>query len=79
MQQLVLTQTGMIVMPIGLFIFVRVFEGVSVQKPDVQGWTARAEVHWIAPQIGQAIIAFGLMLAFNSIQNLSVVRGEVRA
>lgn len=53
--QLVMTQTGMCLMPIGLLIF---------------GWTAHAEVHWIAPQIGMAIVALGLMLAFNSIQNL---------
>lgn len=42
-------------MPIGLLIF---------------GWTARAQTHWIGPQFGQVIVALGLMLAFNSIQNL---------
>ncbi|RXK41266.1 hypothetical protein M231_01416 [Tremella mesenterica] len=55
--RLVLTQTGMIILPVGLFIF---------------GWTAHAEVHWIAPQIGQCLIALGLMMAFNSIQNFIV-------
>jgi DHA1 family multidrug resistance protein-like MFS transporter len=55
MIQLVMTQSGMIIMPIGILIL---------------GWTARAETHWIGPQIGQAIAALGLMLAFNSIQHL---------
>ncbi|GFZ42665.1 hypothetical protein JCM24511_00382 [Saitozyma sp. JCM 24511] len=55
--RLVMTQTGMCLMPIGLFIF---------------GWTANAEVHWIAPQIGMCVVAIGLMLAFNSIQNFIV-------
>jgi hypothetical protein len=35
-------------------------------------WTARAETHWIGPQIGQVLTAVGLMLAFNSIQHLWV-------
>lgn len=55
--RLVLTQIGMCLMPIGLLIF---------------GWTAHAETHWIGPQIGQVVIALGLMLAFNSIQNFIV-------
>jgi len=46
----------MFLMPVGLLIF---------------AWTAQAEIHWIAPQIGMAFVAIGLMLAFNSIQNLS--------
>ncbi|CAD6583670.1 MAG: hypothetical protein TREMPRED_003613 [Tremellales sp. Tagirdzhanova-0007] len=55
--RLVLTQIGMILMPIGLLIF---------------SWTAHAETHWIGPQIGQVLIGLGLMLAFNSIQNFIV-------
>ena len=55
--RLVLTQIGMVIMPIGLFIF---------------GWTAQAETHWIGPMVGQTAIALGLMLAFNSIQNFFV-------
>lgn len=55
--RLVLTQIGMIIMPIGLVVF---------------GWTAHAEVHWMGPLVGQALIAFGLMLAFNSIQNFII-------
>ena len=58
MSQLVLTQIGMIICPIGMFIL---------------GWTADAQTHWIGPQIGSAILLFGLTLAFNSIQNLSVI------
>lgn len=53
--RLILTQTGMIIMPVGLFIF---------------GWTAHAEVHWMGPQVGMALTALGLMLSFNSLQNL---------
>lgn len=53
--RLVLTQIGMCIMPIGLFIF---------------GWTAHAEVHWMGPFVGQAVMGIGLMLAFNTIQNL---------
>jgi len=58
MSQLVLTQIGMIICPIGMFIL---------------GWTADARTHWIGPQIGTTILLFGLTLAFNSIQNLSVI------
>ena len=58
MSQLVLTQIGMIICPIGMFIL---------------GWTADAQTHWIGPQIGSAILLFGLTLAFNSIQNLLVI------
>lgn len=53
----VLTQIGSILLPIGLFIF---------------GWTAQAQTHWIGPAIGQTILSFGCMLAFNSIQNFLV-------
>lgn len=53
----VLTQIGTILLPVGLFIF---------------GWTAQAETHWIGPVIGQVILSFGCMLAFNSIQNFLV-------
>jgi DHA1 family multidrug resistance protein-like MFS transporter len=49
-----MTQLGMLNMPIVLFIF---------------GWTADAQVHWIAPQIGLVFVALGLMLAFMSLQN----------
>ncbi|KAL0252407.1 hypothetical protein I308_101798 [Cryptococcus tetragattii IND107] len=55
--RLVLTQIGMCIMPIGLFIF---------------GWTAQAEVHWMGPFMGQAVMGIGLMLAFNTIQNFFV-------
>lgn len=55
--KLVLTQIGMIICPIGMFIL---------------GWTAESQTHWIGPQIGTAILLFGLTLAFNSIQNLFV-------
>ncbi|TXT08900.1 hypothetical protein VHUM_03028 [Vanrija humicola] len=51
--RLLLTQVGITLMPIGLFIF---------------GWTAHAEVHWIAPMIGQVILSYGTMLAFNTLQ-----------
>ncbi|GAA6044187.1 hypothetical protein JCM8097_006444 [Rhodosporidiobolus ruineniae] len=51
--RLVLTQIGMLVFPLGLVIW---------------AWTAQAETHWTGPVIGSAIFAFGLMLAFNSIQ-----------
>jgi drug/metabolite transporter (DMT)-like permease len=52
--RLVLTQIGMLIMPLGLLIF---------------GWTAHAQTHWIGPLVAQAVIAYGLMVAFNSIQN----------
>ncbi|WWC97077.1 hypothetical protein V866_003954 [Kwoniella sp. B9012] len=55
--RLVLTQTGMIIMPIGLFIY---------------GWTANSHTHWIAPIIGQYLIGIGLVLPFNTIQNFLV-------
>lgn len=52
--RLVVTQAGMFIFPVGLLIW---------------GWTAEAEVHWMGPIIGSAVFAYGLMLAFNSIQN----------
>ncbi|WRT65586.1 uncharacterized protein IL334_002531 [Kwoniella shivajii] len=55
--RLVLTQIGMILLPIGLFIY---------------GWTADSQTHWIAPIIGQYIIGVGLVLPFNTIQNFLV-------
>ncbi|WWC87768.1 uncharacterized protein L201_002660 [Kwoniella dendrophila CBS 6074] len=55
--RLVLTARGMILMPIGLFIY---------------GWTANSQTHWIAPIIGQWIIGIGLVLPFNTIQNFLV-------
>ncbi|GAA5991332.1 hypothetical protein JCM10908_003262 [Rhodotorula pacifica] len=51
--RLVVTQVGMVIFPVGLFIF---------------GWTAHAETHWIAPMIGSVIFSYGLMLCFNSLQ-----------
>ena len=56
-------------MPIGLLIFVS-GRGCIGLAAKAQGWTLHAEVFWIAPQIGMALIAVGLMLAFNSIQTL---------
>lgn len=44
---------GSIMLPIGLFI---------------TGWTARANVHWIAPDIGIAIVGGGTVLIFQGIQ-----------
>lgn len=44
---------GMVVFPIGLLIW---------------AWTAQAQTFWLGPVIGSAIFAYGLMLAFNSIQ-----------
>ncbi|GAA97794.1 uncharacterized protein L969DRAFT_52281 [Mixia osmundae IAM 14324] len=55
--RLILTQIGVILLPIGLLIF---------------GWSAEANTHWIVPQIGSFLFALGLMLAFNSIQNYIV-------
>lgn len=43
----------MVGLPLGLIIF---------------AWTAEKHTHWIAPLVGQALIAYGLMLAFNSTQ-----------
>ncbi|SCV72192.1 BQ2448_4886 [Microbotryum intermedium] len=47
------SQVGMVIFPIGLLIW---------------GWTAQAQTHWIGPIIGSFILAYGLMLCFNSIQ-----------
>jgi len=44
---------GTIAMPIGLFI---------------TGWTARSDVHWIAPDIGIALVGAGVILNFQCIQ-----------
>lgn len=44
---------GSILLPAGLFI---------------TGWTARADVHWIAPDIGIALVGAGTILNFQSIQ-----------
>lgn len=52
-------QCGMIIFPIGLLIW---------------SWTAERQTIWIGPIIGSAIFAFGLMLAFNSIQVRSLIR-----
>ncbi|TCD61996.1 hypothetical protein EIP91_007636 [Steccherinum ochraceum] len=45
---------GSILLPIGLLI---------------SGWTARASIHWIAPDIGMALVAAGMILSFQCIQN----------
>lgn len=44
---------GAILLPVGLLI---------------SGWTARADVHWIAPDIGIALVGAGTILNFQSIQ-----------
>ncbi|CAL1710554.1 unnamed protein product [Somion occarium] len=44
---------GTILLPIGLFI---------------SGWTARADIHWIATDIGIALVGAGMILNFQSIQ-----------
>jgi DHA1 family multidrug resistance protein-like MFS transporter len=58
-------------MPIGLLIFVRP-QSIPLTWADKQGWTAHFETHWMGPCVGEYFIAIGLMLAFNSIQNLWV-------
>ncbi|WVF67123.1 hypothetical protein IAT40_001868 [Kwoniella sp. CBS 6097] len=55
--RLILTQIGMCIMPIGLFIF---------------GWTAHSRHHWMGPFVGQFVIGLGLVLAFNTLQNFFV-------
>ncbi|KAI0788016.1 MFS polyamine transporter [Fomes fomentarius] len=44
---------GAVLLPVGLLI---------------SGWTARADVHWIAPDIGIALVGAGTILNFQSIQ-----------
>ena len=44
---------GTILLPIGLLI---------------TGWTARANIHWIAPDIGIALVGAGTILNFQTIQ-----------
>ncbi|KAI9060888.1 MFS polyamine transporter [Trametes sanguinea] len=44
---------GAFMLPVGLFL---------------TGWTARADVHWIVPDIGIAIVGAGMILLFQSIQ-----------
>ncbi|KAI0338723.1 MFS polyamine transporter [Trametopsis cervina] len=44
---------GTVCLPIGLFI---------------TGWTARADIHWIVPDIGIALVGAGVILLFQSIQ-----------
>ena len=44
---------GTFLLPIGLFI---------------TGWTARADVHWIAPNIGILIVGAGMVMNFQTIQ-----------
>lgn len=49
----IITVPGSLTVPIGLFIY---------------GWTAQAHIHWIVPQLGTAILGFGSILCFTSIQ-----------
>ena len=49
--RLILTQCGMLFFPVGMLIW---------------AWTAQAQTHWTGPLIGSALLAFALMLAFNS-------------
>jgi len=51
--RLVLTQLGMLFLPVGLLIW---------------AWTAQSQSLFIYPLIGNALLGYGLMLAFNSIQ-----------
>ncbi|KAI0666100.1 MFS polyamine transporter [Trametes maxima] len=44
---------GSIMLPIGLFL---------------TGWTSRASIHWIVPDIGMAFVGGGIILIFQSIQ-----------
>ncbi|KAH8077752.1 major facilitator superfamily domain-containing protein [Cristinia sonorae] len=44
---------GTWIMPIGLLL---------------SGWTARADIHWIVPDIGMALVAAGMILNFQCIQ-----------
>ncbi|KAH8096902.1 MFS polyamine transporter [Cristinia sonorae] len=44
---------GTWILPIGLFI---------------SGWTARADIHWIVPDIGMAFVAAGMILNYQCIQ-----------
>ena len=44
---------GTFLLPIGLLI---------------TGWTARPDVHWIAPNIGMAIVGAGMIMNFQTIQ-----------
>ncbi|KAI0751858.1 MFS polyamine transporter [Daedaleopsis nitida] len=44
---------GTVLLPIGILI---------------TGWTARADIHWIVPDIGIAIVGAGMILNFQSIQ-----------
>ncbi|KAM0791662.1 hypothetical protein ACM66B_006098 [Microbotryomycetes sp. NB124-2] len=55
--RLVLTQIGMLLFPLGILLW---------------AWTAQSRTHWIFPMLGSTLLAFGLMLAFNSIQNFIV-------
>ncbi|KAL7408914.1 major facilitator superfamily domain-containing protein [Mrakia frigida] len=55
--RLVLTQIGMIFFPTGWFIY---------------GWSAHYHSHWMGPVVGLALCGYGLMLAFNSVQNFIV-------
>lgn len=48
---------GAILVPIGLFIY---------------GWTARSDVHWIAPNIGAAIFSAGTIMGFQCSQTYIV-------
>ncbi|QDS72867.1 hypothetical protein FKW77_007382 [Venturia effusa] len=38
----------------------------------IYGWTVQFEVHWIAPMIGQAIVGFGMISIFTTVQSYLV-------
>lgn len=48
---------GMLLIPIGLFLF---------------GWSAQARAHWVLPLLGAAIFSCGMQIAYVSIQVYTV-------
>lgn len=52
-----LMQLGMVIVPLGLFVF---------------GWSARDSVPWTVPLLGLVIYSFGMILAYVSIQTYMV-------
>jgi hypothetical protein len=48
---------GGLLVPLGLFIY---------------GWSAQEKIHWIVPNIGAAIFAFGLIISFQCAQTYVV-------
>lgn len=55
--RLILTQIGMVFLPVGLLIW---------------AWTAQTHAFFFFPLMGTFILGFGLMLGFNSVQNFLV-------